>query len=217
MGQPDSPPKLLVVGVGGCMGSRPGQVDRGSCGAETRAWGFWVPGVGRAGGSNPLRPGEGTRGQREPACGPGSPTRAGLKASFLGSRMNFQKVQTSGSVATALRLELLEGGQPGTLQDQGSRGREAKRNRASCRGDVRARRSLLQRGGAFTGQDEGGSDGKESACSAGGPGLIPGSGRSPGEGHGYTLQDSCLENPVEGGAWRATVHGVTKSQTRLSY
>ena len=46
-------------------------------------------------------------------------------------------------------------------------------------------------------------------------GLIPGSGRSPGEGNGNPLQYSCLENPMERGAWRATVHGVTKSQTRL--
>ena len=50
-----------------------------------------------------------------------------------------------------------------------------------------------------------GSDGKESACSAGDPGLIPGSGRSPGEGNGDPLQYSRLENPMEGGAWRATV------------
>ena len=41
-------------------------------------------------------------------------------------------------------------------------------------------------------------------------GLIPGSGRSPGEGNGNPLQYSCLENPVDRGAWRATVHGVTK-------
>ena len=46
-------------------------------------------------------------------------------------------------------------------------------------------------------------------------GLIPGSGRSPGGGHGNPLQYSCLENPMDTGAWRATVHGVTKSQTRL--
>ena len=44
----------------------------------------------------------------------------------------------------------------------------------------------------------------------------PGSGRSPGGGHGNPLQYSCLENPMEGGAWQATAHGVTKSQTRLS-
>ena len=47
-------------------------------------------------------------------------------------------------------------------------------------------------------------------------GLIPGSGRSPGEGNGYLLQYSCLENSMDRGAWWATVHGVVKSQTRLS-
>ena len=60
-----------------------------------------------------------------------------------------------------------------------------------------------------------GSDGKESACSAGDPGLIPGSGRSPGEGNDNPLQYSCLENSMDRGAWRATVHGVTKGRTRL--
>ena len=55
-----------------------------------------------------------------------------------------------------------------------------------------------------------GSDGKESACNAGDPGLIPGSGRSPGEGDGYPLQFSCLENPMDRGAWWATVHGACK-------
>ena len=58
--------------------------------------------------------------------------------------------------------------------------------------------------------------GKKSACNAGYPGLIPGSGGAPGEGTGYPLQYPCLENPMDGGAWRAAVHGVTKSQTRLS-
>ena len=47
------------------------------------------------------------------------------------------------------------------------------------------------------------------------PGSIPGSGRSPGGGHGNPLQYSCLENPMDRGAWRAAVHGVTKSRTRL--
>ena len=61
-----------------------------------------------------------------------------------------------------------------------------------------------------------GSDGKASACNAGDPGLIPGSGRSSGEGNGNPLQYSCLENPMDGGAWQATVHGVTKSRTGLS-
>ena len=46
-------------------------------------------------------------------------------------------------------------------------------------------------------------------------GSIPGWGRSPGGGHGNQLQYPCLENPMDRGAWRATVHGVTKSQTRL--
>ena len=62
----------------------------------------------------------------------------------------------------------------------------------------------------------GGSDGKESICNAGDPGFIPGSGRSLGEGNGYPFQYSCLENSMDRGAWWATVHGVTKSQTRLS-
>ena len=62
----------------------------------------------------------------------------------------------------------------------------------------------------------GGSDGKESACSVGDPGLIPGSGRSPGEGNGNLPQYSCLLNPKDKGAWQATVHGLTKSQIQLS-
>ena len=61
----------------------------------------------------------------------------------------------------------------------------------------------------------GGSGGKESVCNEGDPGSIPGSRRSPGEGNGDTLQDSCLENPMDRGAWRATVHGVADSQTQL--
>ena len=61
-----------------------------------------------------------------------------------------------------------------------------------------------------------GSAGKESACSAGDPGSIPGLERSPGEGDGNPLQFSCLENPMDGAAWWATVHGVVKSRTRLS-
>ena len=62
----------------------------------------------------------------------------------------------------------------------------------------------------------GGSEVKASACNAGDLGSIPGSGRSPGEGNGNPLQYSCLENPMDGGAWWATVHGVAKSRTRLS-
>ena len=62
----------------------------------------------------------------------------------------------------------------------------------------------------------GGSDSKESACNAGDRGWIPGLGRSPGEGHGNPLQYSCLENPMDRGAWWATDHGVTKSWIQLS-
>ena len=60
----------------------------------------------------------------------------------------------------------------------------------------------------------GGSAGKESACNTGG--LIPELRRSPGEGDGNLLQYSCLENPMDIGAWRATVLGVTESWTPLS-
>ena len=62
----------------------------------------------------------------------------------------------------------------------------------------------------------GGSNGKESACNAGDLDLIPGSGRSPGEGKGDPLQCSCLDNSMDRGAWWATVHGVAKSPTQLS-
>ena len=58
-----------------------------------------------------------------------------------------------------------------------------------------------------------GSDDKESVCNAGDPGPIPGSGRSPGEGNGNPLQYSCLENPMDRGAWWAIVCGVAESQT----
>ena len=60
------------------------------------------------------------------------------------------------------------------------------------------------------------SDGKESAYNAGDLGSIPRSGRCSGEGNGNPLQCSCLENPMDRGAWQARVHGVAKSQTRLS-
>ena len=56
---------------------------------------------------------------------------------------------------------------------------------------------------------------KNSPANAGETGLIPGLGRSLGGGHGNPLQCSCIENPKDRGAWRATVHEVTKSQTRL--
>ena len=62
----------------------------------------------------------------------------------------------------------------------------------------------------------GGSLSKESACNAGDLSPIPGLGRSPGEGHGNPLQYSCLENPMNRGAWQAAVHVVAKSWTQLS-
>ena len=62
----------------------------------------------------------------------------------------------------------------------------------------------------------GGSEGKASACNAGDLGSIPGSGRSPREGNGNPFQYSCLENPMDRGAWRAIVYEVAKSRTQLS-
>ena len=56
----------------------------------------------------------------------------------------------------------------------------------------------------------GGSNGKEFACSVGYPALIPGSGRSPGEGNGYPFQYSCLENSMDRGVWQATVHRLQR-------
>ena len=62
----------------------------------------------------------------------------------------------------------------------------------------------------------GGSDGKASVYNVGDPGSSPGLGRSPGEGNSNPLQYYCLENPMERGAWKAAVYGVTKCQIRLS-
>ena len=62
----------------------------------------------------------------------------------------------------------------------------------------------------------GGSNGKASVYNAGDLGSIPGLGKSPGEGNGNPLQDYCLENPMDRGAWWATAHGVAKSRTRLN-
>ena len=53
-------------------------------------------------------------------------------------------------------------------------------------------------------------------CQVGDTGSIPGSGRSPREGNGYSIQYACLKNSIDRGTWRATVHGVTKSQIRLN-
>ena len=76
--------------------------------------------------------------------------------------------------------------------------------------------NILLENKGFTKGFPGGSVGKESACNAGDLGSVPGSGRSPAGGHGSPLQSSCLENPMDRGAWWATVHGVTEGQTRLS-
>ena len=62
----------------------------------------------------------------------------------------------------------------------------------------------------------GGSDGKELACNSGDVDSIPQSGRSHEEENGNPLKSSCLEKSMDGGAWQATVYGVTKSQTQLS-
>ena len=61
-----------------------------------------------------------------------------------------------------------------------------------------------------------GSDGKEPACNAGDLGLIPWSGRSPGEENGYPLQYPCLGNPMDRKAWQTAVHGFIKSQTDMT-
>ena len=58
--------------------------------------------------------------------------------------------------------------------------------------------------------------GEEPTCNAGDSGSVPGLGKSPGGGHGNSLQCSCLENSMDGGAWWAIVHRVTKSWTRLN-
>ena len=68
-------------------------------------------------------------------------------------------------------------------------------------------------GSTLEGGFPGGSDDKESTCNAGDPGLIPGSGTSPGEGKGNPVQYSCLENPMNRRAWRTTLRGVTESDT----
>ena len=68
---------------------------------------------------------------------------------------------------------------------------------------------------SFTFDFPGGSDGKASVYNVGDLGSIPGSGRFPGEGNGNPLLYSCLENPMDGGAWKAAVHGVADGQTRL--
>ena len=76
--------------------------------------------------------------------------------------------------------------------------------------------TLFLLGVGYTEGFPGGSDSEDSTCNAGDPGSVPGMGRFPGEGSSNLLQYSCLENSMDRGSWRATVHGVTKSRTRLS-
>ena len=73
----------------------------------------------------------------------------------------------------------------------------------------------MSSGSAWGAVFPGGSHSQESTCHAGNPGSIPGSGRTPGGRHGNPLQYACLENPMDGGAWWATVPRVKKSGTRL--
>ena len=96
-------------------------------------------------------------------------------------------------------------GRPGVLQSMGSQ---------RVRHDWAAVLSWTEDG--CTLGFPGGSDGKESACSAEEPGSIPGSGRSSGEGNSNPLQYCCLENSMDREAWWATVHGVAKCQTWLN-
>ena len=94
-------------------------------------------------------------------------------------------------------------------------------------GDLRGRRKWGPKGGVRMNWGSaksyvlnwgfpGGPEGKVSACNAGNLGPILVSGRSPGEGNSNPLQHPCLQNPMDGGAWWDTVHGVAKSRTRLS-
>ena len=89
-------------------------------------------------------------------------------------------------------------------------------NMKECYAECNCMSIQLSQGLYFTTYIPGGSARKASACPAGDPDSIPGSGRSPGEGNSNPLRYSCLENPMDGGAWWATVHGVAKSRTRLS-
>ena len=92
-------------------------------------------------------------------------------------------------------------------------------NPKECRGEKKfvLSSSLRISDPSLSGVDfPGGSDGKVSAYNAGDPGSIPGSRRSPGEGNGNPLQYSCLENPMDGRAWKATVPGVAEGRTQLS-
>ena len=91
---------------------------------------------------------------------------------------------------------------PGDLSDPGIQ----PKSRGTCRQTLYHLSHHFQLNWGFPGS----SAGKESACNVGGLGLIPGSGRFPGGGHGNSLHYLCLENPMDRGAWWATVHGAHK-------
>ena len=119
----------------------------------------------------------------------------------LGQEDPLEKEMAPHSSTLAWKIQWME--EPGVLQSMGSQ---------------RVRHDwVIELNWSFSESFPGGLDGKASACNAGDPGLIPGLGRSPGEGNGNPLQYSCLENSMDRGAWWATVHGVSKSRTWLSY
>ena len=109
----------------------------------------------------------------------------------LGWEDPLEKGTATHSSILAWRIPWIE--QPGRLQSMGPQ--------------VQTRPSKFHVSLGFSGA----SDGKESACSMEKLCSVPGSGRSLGEGNGNPLQYSCLENPMDGGAWWATVHGVAES------
>ena len=123
------------------------------------------------------------------------PTMQETQVQSLGQEDPLEKEMATHSSILAWKIPWTE--KPGTLQSMGSQ-------RARHKWTISL--TLMNSG----------SNGKASAYNARDPGSIPGSGRSPGKRNGNPLQYSCLENPMDGGAWLATVHEVAKSWTRLS-
>ena len=136
-------------------------------------------------------------------CGPSGPA-LGADTRFGKTRGKNGKLRRLGKVSAATGQEASSG------QEKGPGQRKVV--------TVESRVTPFVFGWRFSDQacSPGGSDREESTCNAGDPGSIPRSGRSPGEGNGHPFQYSCLEKPMDTGAWRATVHGITKSPTRLS-
>ena len=129
------------------------------------------------------------------------PVEKGETGSWYWSQKGPRGVSLAEGLCARRRAEAPMGVGPGEPDPQRQRGRIAA---GRCR---KTATDLNEAGGSY---------GKESASSAGDLRLILGSGKSPGVGNGYTLQYSCLENSMERGTWRATVHGVVKSWTQLS-